>query len=113
MIRRPPRSTLFPYTTLFRSATGTQRGVEQAGALVLRGERRGGQRETDEWDGSPHGDVLAFREPHARLAGDDLADEPRVDARVARRGGGGGLDTVARQDRDHPDAQIEDPAHLP
>src|SRR2546430_4873867 len=26
MIRRPPRSTLFPYTTLFRSA-GTQRGA--------------------------------------------------------------------------------------
>src|SRR5258706_11396039 len=23
MIRRPPRSTLFPYTTLFRSATGS------------------------------------------------------------------------------------------
>src|SRR5256886_17209545 len=23
MIRRPPRSTLFPYTTLFRSVTGT------------------------------------------------------------------------------------------
>src|SRR5438094_5504536 len=23
MIRRPPRSTLFPYTTLFRSAAGT------------------------------------------------------------------------------------------
>src|SRR2546426_7009425 len=25
MIRRPPRSTLFPYTTLFRSGTGTCR----------------------------------------------------------------------------------------
>src|SRR3712207_7888846 len=25
MIRRPPRSTLFPYTTLFRSATGANR----------------------------------------------------------------------------------------
>src|SRR2546429_5885953 len=25
MIRRPPRSTLFPYTTLFRSHTATQR----------------------------------------------------------------------------------------
>src|SRR5258708_35051449 len=25
MIRRPPRSTLFPYTTLFRSETGCQR----------------------------------------------------------------------------------------
>src|SRR2546425_10441900 len=26
MIRRPPRSTLFPYTTLFRSFMGTDRG---------------------------------------------------------------------------------------
>src|SRR5256885_12348870 len=26
MIRRPPRSTLFPYTTLFRSVQGTQMG---------------------------------------------------------------------------------------
>src|SRR2546421_7610560 len=25
MIRRPPRSTLFPYTTLFRSAVGMER----------------------------------------------------------------------------------------
>src|SRR2546430_10134784 len=27
MIRRPPRSTLFPYTTLFRSAAGSVEGV--------------------------------------------------------------------------------------
>src|SRR3712207_8608617 len=27
MIRRPPRSTLFPYTTLFRSAPSTSRGI--------------------------------------------------------------------------------------
>src|SRR3712207_7117369 len=27
MIRRPPRSTLFPYTTLFRSHLGGRRGV--------------------------------------------------------------------------------------
>src|SRR5947208_4478164 len=26
MIRRPPRSTLFPYTTLFRSHRGSERG---------------------------------------------------------------------------------------
>src|SRR5256885_5596017 len=26
MIRRPPRSTLFPYTTLFRSRTGPRHG---------------------------------------------------------------------------------------
>src|SRR5258708_17388476 len=31
MIRRPPRSTLFPYTTLFRSALAeTERGLDQA-----------------------------------------------------------------------------------
>src|SRR5256885_6229032 len=28
MIRRPPRSTLFPYTTLFRSATAGERGLD-------------------------------------------------------------------------------------
>src|SRR5206468_12678062 len=27
LIRRPPRSTLFPYTTLFRSPTSTMRGT--------------------------------------------------------------------------------------
>src|SRR3989442_9927688 len=31
MIRRPPRSTLFPYTTLFRSASPPPRGKERAG----------------------------------------------------------------------------------
>src|SRR3712207_7565183 len=29
MIRRPPRSTLFPYTTLFRSGNGWLRGVQE------------------------------------------------------------------------------------
>src|SRR5690242_21479753 len=37
MIRRPPRSTLFPYTTLFRSA-----GLEPAARAVVRGARCGG-----------------------------------------------------------------------
>src|SRR3712207_6939270 len=31
MIRRPPRSTLFPYTTLFRSDFTQQRGLTNAG----------------------------------------------------------------------------------
>src|SRR3712207_8687910 len=31
MIRRPPRSTLFPYTTLFRSAVRGGRGLAAAG----------------------------------------------------------------------------------
>src|SRR3712207_8702483 len=35
MIRRPPRSTLFPYTTLFRSAA-VVRGAQDVGRLELR-----------------------------------------------------------------------------
>src|SRR3712207_8233805 len=54
MIRRPPRSTLFPYTTLFRS-------VSQVGDLWLLGDHR----------------ILCgdSRDPHAyrRLIGDELA----------------------------------------
>src|SRR3712207_7747697 len=56
MIRRPPRSTLFPYTTLFRSLAGDpyrslrgrraprpKRGVsERAGAGAPKGARIGG-----------------------------------------------------------------------
>src|SRR3712207_6082722 len=35
MIRRPPRSTLFPYTTLFRSRAEKPSGVGQRSALVV------------------------------------------------------------------------------
>src|SRR3712207_7628568 len=34
MIRRPPRSTLFPYTTLFRSLVGLRRIVLQVDPLL-------------------------------------------------------------------------------
>src|SRR2546422_3260331 len=34
MIRRPPRSTLFPYTTLFRSLAGATSDVEGERAVV-------------------------------------------------------------------------------
>src|SRR2546430_8269709 len=48
MIRRPPRSTLFPYTTLFRSPIGDRaEGSERRGAVrVARVER--GDRHRDE-----------------------------------------------------------------
>src|SRR3712207_8148307 len=44
MIRRPPRSTLFPYTTLFRSATCAGRGRDAAlgGGHLRQGPRLGG-----------------------------------------------------------------------
>src|SRR3712207_7529945 len=43
MIRRPPRSTLFPYTTLFRSAAGAQLLLEPVRAQ-LPGLPAGGRR---------------------------------------------------------------------
>src|SRR3712207_7752931 len=51
MIRRPPRSTLFPYTTLFRSDEGEQRAdVDQVGQLL---QRHDGCEDRDE---DPRGD---------------------------------------------------------
>src|SRR3712207_7715261 len=41
MIRRPPRSTLFPYTTLFRSGTGGGSGGRLAAGGPADGSRRG------------------------------------------------------------------------
>src|SRR5438876_5512674 len=43
MIRRPPRSTLFPYTTLFRSSVAPTRPASPAGG-ARRGARDGGRR---------------------------------------------------------------------
>src|SRR2546422_6159756 len=45
MIRRPPRSTLFPYTTLFRSLVEIARhvaGADQQQVAALHGDVRGG-----------------------------------------------------------------------
>src|SRR2546427_5473102 len=39
MIRRPPRSTLFPYTTLFRSQAATGRRLDGRDALLAAARR--------------------------------------------------------------------------
>src|SRR5260221_13039817 len=59
MIRRPPRSTLFPYTTLFRSA------VEEADDAALQGypHRRRGQ------EGDRHGGEEVAVDPLRRQEG--------------------------------------------
>src|SRR5689334_24192086 len=68
MTRRPPRSTLFPYTTLFRSRTQRDR-VEPRGAprRVLRGARLGPALTAR---GAPGDAVADEHEPEAR-AGED------------------------------------------
>src|SRR2546422_9678768 len=87
MIRRPPRSTLFPYTTLFRSPAGARAEPDSArasdaarGAVPTRARR------------APHESPEALRRLGA--AGDVLAlgpgdrarrGRPRLRARSARR----------------------------
>src|SRR5256885_13308827 len=39
MIRRPPRSTLFPYTTLFRSLLGKPLALTAVGPVTVKYER--------------------------------------------------------------------------
>src|SRR3712207_9558843 len=65
MIRRPPRSTLFPYTTLFRSCPrvlARPRGRRPPAGL---GGRGGGQLDTDYADGAG-GLLQPDWAPHAR-----------------------------------------------
>src|SRR3712207_6972861 len=75
MIRRPPRSTLFPYTTLFRSG---------GGKVVLRTYS-----DALEWDVSG-GDVLAALTGKPRVT--PLPDEPFGEAITYSRDGKSLLD---------------------
>src|SRR5256885_2569605 len=43
MIRRPPRSTLFPYTTLFRSGAAVYAASEGLNVVMIEGNAPGGQ----------------------------------------------------------------------
>src|SRR5690349_23920666 len=62
MIRRPPRSTLFPYTTLFRSGADRRR-VEHDRRHPDADRRRRGQRRRDRWDHRRADRVLIERAP--------------------------------------------------
>src|SRR5438874_3105901 len=60
MIRRPPRSTLFPYTTLFRSGATDFGRTEFFGTQVLLEEvRRSGQRFVQVSTDEVYGDLEA------------------------------------------------------
>src|SRR3712207_8739241 len=86
MIRRPPRSTLFPYTTLFRSdgRQGRRRLGEEAQVVVLIDK------------GAPKRDLfdlgLGEAGPH-----DELPDTPRI----GHGEGAGGLGVGRRRSEEH------------
>src|SRR2546426_8582592 len=58
MIRRPPRSTLFPYTTLFRSRSSQRRTSS----------RRRAHRSADDWSRDSVATALLPPVPHAHTA---------------------------------------------
>src|SRR5258708_16507392 len=59
MIRRPPRSTLFPYTTLFRSRSGRGRLLH---GFVPRGAGRERVEISDAWELHARGELARFGE---------------------------------------------------
>src|SRR3712207_6878453 len=82
MIRRPPRSTLFPYTTRFRSLG--RRGVWAAR------DRRGAQRRAQRWHGRAVGDQGSGRAGGSAGAGRgavsvDAAERDRKSPRLNSR----------------------------
>src|SRR3712207_6892644 len=65
MIRRPPRSTLFPYTTLFRSGPELRLGREVTPDRLPRERRRAGDgRERAAAGGTGRGDLFGRSEEH-------------------------------------------------
>src|SRR5258708_37796625 len=106
MIRRPPRSTLFPYTTLFRSLAET---LEEIADLQARAENRRQRRDRLQARAAA---VLALKEHHAlHERADQIGDLPArcdmivgVDARSDAGHGEHADDAAARVDR-HRDAR--------
>src|SRR3712207_7348956 len=80
MIRRPPRSTLFPYTTLFRSPGGPELGGSADGGGGTGGEDRLGRALGREGRLPHHGD----RRTAARAARRPCCHRPQPRAEVPR-----------------------------
>src|ERR1035438_4178069 len=87
MIRRPPRSPLFPYTTLFRSNEDSDRANAREEALLGGAEPVGDQRRDAGYDaGNRDGDA-------------NLAGQQHVEAIKDTQGGGDGHEGQPALDR--------------
>src|SRR3712207_8693109 len=101
MIRRPPRSTLFPYTTLFRSRT------ERFGELAA-GERLGA------FDHAEVVDVVAIEvgddclEEHGAVGGRGDRKSTRLNSRHANISYA--VFCLKKKTNEHPSQQSPDPA---
>src|SRR5438874_6155089 len=78
MLRRPPRSTLFPYTTLFRSPHLA--APEERDAVALRRDRRGVS-----FADPPRGPACHWHDPHRLLDARDERSEEHTSELQSRR----------------------------
>src|SRR3989454_1318466 len=90
MMRRPPRSTLFPYTTLFRSGLSfgfrswqKEQGLPQSPVRAL-GQTRDGYIWTGSQDGVARFDGLRFEPRHAILTARPDVAIARLDRKSTR-----------------------------
>src|SRR3989441_6349107 len=102
MIRRPPRSTLFPYTTLFRS----HGGPEQQAALLARVQRRPGV-EDGQIAARVGGDgldveIVLEQRPLERDDRDEQCATHREDGVAGAPGGGGAILEGTNETRERP-----------
>src|SRR3989449_9602708 len=91
MIRRPPRSTLFPYTTLFRSRRAVE-GAAHFDHVLEHGERRHEQRVA-----GLERNVRGRRQRGPEVDGDRLLAPVRADAREPRLAPGRSLTQAAHE----------------
>src|SRR3712207_7407484 len=82
MIRRPPRSTLFPYTTLFRSGAATP-DAEASAAAVAAATAAKRRKAWQKWADEPLGIVLARK--GVGPAADDVRSEEHTSELQSRQ----------------------------
>src|SRR2546427_6143477 len=78
MIRRPPRSTLFPYTTLFRSSLG----AHDAGAVLARRPPRPVPRRERALQDDERGRELADDQPRSEEHTSELQSQSNLVCRL-------------------------------
>src|SRR3989442_8730763 len=88
MIRRPPRSTLFPYTTLFRSPSGKKTWPTRSRTASL-GDCVRSEEHTSELQSRPHlvCRLLLEKKKKSLRGGSSSANDPGSTVRTRRRGG--------------------------
>src|SRR2546425_6696344 len=88
MIRRPPRSTLFPYTTLFRSGLGLGPGTTALGRRARWGLSVAGALD-GEGPGSALGSLRATERSRGGLLGAEKRSQSAADLALGGATGGG------------------------